>query len=229
MLVLLLGGCASYQESPKYQFSEGIYRQRFSDSLTSRVYVDFNEEQLLLFPLQSVSDTWQPDTSRVVALDLPKERQQALPATLSFSKPSFDLDVLTMPFKFRPSAGGLPAQLNTNFQGALYLGMRRDVFKINYKPTPLQNYRKHFNHFGYSLGLFTGLGSSVVNETVTNNQVSYEYDGVLFSNGIGAVLGVNNLSIGLAVGADFLMDSNRSSWVYQRKPWVGLAFGLNLN
>ena len=28
---------------------------------------------------------------------------------------------------------------------------------------------------------------------------------------------------------DHLFDKNKKDWIYQHKPWVGLAFGLNLN
>jgi hypothetical protein len=64
---------------------------------------------------------------------------------------------------------------------------------------------------------------------VTQDQIAYEYDGVIWTKGIAAVMAVNNFTVGLAVGADWLLDRNRRFWIYQNRPWVGLAFGLNLN
>lgn len=162
-------------------------------------------------------------------MSIPLEQEQGADQQYTFYKPSFDIDVLTIPFKYRPGTAGIPQQLNTSFQGALYIGGRRDVFRIKYKQTPLGNYRKRFNHLGYSVGVFSGLGSALINESVTAGIVTYEYDGLLLLNGVAGIVGVNNFTLGLAVGTDFLMDRNRREWIYQHKPWVGLVFGLNLN
>jgi hypothetical protein len=47
--------------------------------------------------------------------------------------------------------------------------------------------------------------------------------------GIAGIIGINNFTLGLAVGFDNLLDKNKKVWVYQGKPWLGLAFGLNSN
>ena len=80
-----------------------------------------------------------------------------------------------------------------------------------------------------SFGLFAGLGATTMNTFVTNNGVSSEYDGVLFTKGIAVMAGVGNLTFGLAFGIDHLMDNNHKTWIYQAKPWLGLTVGLNLN
>ena len=77
--------------------------------------------------------------------------------------------------------------------------------------------------------MFTGIGAARIDPSVTNNGISYEYDGAVNLLGINAVLGVEKLSLGLAVGVDHLLDKNRKHWVNQAKPWVGISFGLNLN
>ncbi|WP_165940196.1 MULTISPECIES: hypothetical protein [Dyadobacter] len=56
-----------------------------------------------------------------------------------------------------------------------------------------------------------------------------EYDGLVWGKGIAGIIGINNFTIGLAIGFDNLLDKNKQVWIYQGKPWLGLAFGLNLN
>lgn len=229
--LLLSAGCTSLQESSKYQFAEGVYRAKVSGAPSAKVYVDKAEETLLLYPARDYR-RGQPvllDTATKIALAIPEELDSDPGHAYIFSKPSFDLDVLTIPFKYRPGTAGIPNQLNTTFQGALFVGARRDVFRYQYKATPVGNYRRFFNHFGYSLGLFSGIGATTVNEVVTGGTVGYEYEGVVLLNGVAGIIGINNFTVGLALGFDHLLDKNRQDWVYQRKPWLGLAFGLNLN
>jgi hypothetical protein len=229
--LLLITSCTSLQESSKYEFSEGVYRAKISREASTKVYVDIIDEDLVLYPAQDYrrGQPVQLDTATKIALSIPEEIDIAPSHTYTFSKPSFDLDVLTIPFKYRPGTAGIPNQLNTTFQGALFVGARRDVFRINYKATPLGNHRRSFNHFGYSVGLFSGIGATTVNEAVTGGQVGYEYEGVVLLNGVAGIVGINNFTFGLALGFDHLLDKFRHDWIYQRKPWVGLAFGLNLN
>ena len=68
-----------------------------------------------------------------------------------------------------------------------------------------------------------------MNPSVTNNQITTEYDGLVSSKGLAGIIGINNFTIGLALGYDNLLDANKKKWIYQGKPWIGLAFGLNLN
>lgn len=227
--ISFLSSCSSLQESPKYSFSEGIYKTKIEGTRAGKVYVDIFTDSLVLYPASLANGTVTLDTLHKTAIAIPAERKEGLTKPFLFSRYSFDLDVLTIPFKFRPPVAGIPPQLNTAFQGALYVGARGDVFRLNYKKSPAHNYRRSTNHFGYSFGLFSGLGSSVVNETVTNDQVEYEYDGVVFLNGVAGIVGVNNFTVGLAIGFDHLLDRNRAYWIYQKKPWLGLALGLNLN
>ncbi|MCC9167382.1 hypothetical protein [Pontibacter harenae] len=226
---LFLASCASIQESPKYQFSEGVYTAKLNGERRGSVYVNIEEDSLIVVPVVSQKDNVLLDTTKSSILSIAEEVRSSPRRPYTFSKPSFDLDVLTIPFKYRPSTKGFPRQLNTAFQGALYLGLRKDKFRISYKKTPLGNYKRSFNHFGYSAGFFTGLGASTVNEFVTRNQVAYEYEGVVFLNGFAAIVSINNYTVGLTVGIDKLLDRNHHNWIYHNKPWIGLAFGLNLN
>jgi hypothetical protein len=42
-------------------------------------------------------------------------------------------------------------------------------------------------------------------------------------------MGVNNASLGLLIGWDHLLDNNKEYWIYQGKPWFGIALGISLN
>ena len=146
-----------------------------------------------------------------------------------FYKRTFDLDFLTVPFKFRPERMTMPAQLNANVNGNFFIGFRYDQYKIKYKTTFIGSHKRQINHFGYSIGLFNGLGATAMNPWVTNDKISVEYDGVVFMKGVAVLLGIDNLNFGIAVGVDHLMDKNRKHWIYQGCPWIGLTLGLNLN
>ncbi len=147
----------------------------------------------------------------------------------TYYKPSFDLDVLSIPFKYRPVARGFPRQLNTAFNGALYAGYRIDQYRLYYRRSPLGEYGRRISHYGYSGGLFAGIGATPMNPWVTNYAIDSEYDGLVVATGAAVIVAINTLSFGAGVGIDHLMDRNRAVWIYRNKPWIGFLFGLNLN
>ncbi|WP_460879179.1 hypothetical protein [Pontibacter rugosus] len=164
ILMVCFASCSSVRESPKYQFSSGVYKIRTTAGEPAfKAYVDVEEDSLVFqrIGLQSMhADSIQVITTAEVANTVDN-------LLYTFSKPSFDLDVLTIPFKYRPGTAGFPQQLNTTFQGAIYVGARKDVFRIRYRKTPVNDYHKSENHFGYSIGLFSGIGATTMNEWVT--------------------------------------------------------------
>lgn len=147
---------------------------------------------------------------------------------LQLKRVTFDLDVLTIPFKIRPSVAGFPEQLNANFNAAMYFGRRVDRFTIQTERrgrTP----KTRLRGTGYGYGGFVGIGSEAVNPFVTNNRIDYEYDGFVINGGVAGIYDAKRFNLGLALGADFLVDRNRRDWIYQGKPWIGVLFGINLN
>lgn len=142
---------------------------------------------------------------------------------------SFDVDVFTIPFKIRPARAGLPPQLNSNFNAAVYLGRRIDFYQLStQRIAPGLEYRT-LRSRGLGYGVFGGIGSSLINGSVTRGVVQTEYDGVIVDTGAAAIYDARIFNIGLAVGFDILLDRNRSQWIYSGKPWFGVLFGLNLN
>ena len=147
---------------------------------------------------------------------------------LQLHRNTFDVDILTVPFKIRPSVKGFPEQLTADFDAALYLGRRRDNYTIKNVKTR-GNSKLQITGAGYGYGGFIGLGSVAMNPYVTRNAIDYEYDGFVINGGFAGIYDAKRFNIGLALGTDFLVDKNRSNWIYHGKPWVGVLFGIDLN
>lgn len=144
-------------------------------------------------------------------------------------KREFDVDVFTLPFKIRPAREGVPPQLNSNFNAAVYLGRRLDFYRFQTRRIAPGITQRHLRERGFGYGLFAGLGSTAINPFVTRDQVTTQYEGVVMDVGLAAIYDARVFNVGLAMGFDHLMDPNRRHWIYQRKPWFGVLFGLNLN
>ena len=218
IITTLISSCTTLQNNAKYELANGNYKLKV-DGKKYDCYVQNNQENILIYKLPSKIST-----------NLPNELDQYLPLKQRLIKPSLDIDILTALFKVRPQVNDvLPTQLNTNFNGNIYVGHRTDIYQIHYKKNPLDVYQRQINHFGFSGGLFLGLGNTALNPSTTMNTVSSEYDGLILQKGIAGILAVNKLTIGVSVGFDNLLDKNNKSWIYENKPWVGLMLGLNLN
>lgn len=218
-LVVLLASCKLLKENSMAEMEKGMYKLS-TEKGRQRAWVEFNDSVIHIF-LNANKDNRQDFL-------FPSLPAGAGPA-LKISRSSFDIDALTIPFKFRPSVKDFPPQLNTNFSGAVYAGLRTDIYHFTYKQNAIGDNTRNLKHFGYSAGLFSGIGSSPVNPWVTENNVSSEYDGFILVNGIAGIIAVNKLTFGLGAGIDMLMDKNKKYWLYQKKPWIGLTVGLNLN
>ncbi|MCB2378686.1 hypothetical protein LGH70_13880 [Hymenobacter sp. BT635] len=142
----------------------------------------------------------------------------------------FDLDVFTIPFKARPPRGPVPVQLNTNFNAALYFGRRLDFYHVNGRKLLNGHQVPQIRTVGLGYGLFTGLGSTIVNPDVTGQQSRVaEYEGFVVHAGAATIYDARIFNLGLAVGFDQLLGPDGRHWIYQRKPWFGVLFGLDLN
>lgn len=147
----------------------------------------------------------------------------------TFQRTEIDVDVFTLPFKIRSAQGNLPNQLNSNFNAALYLGRRIDLYNYHFKPiTPTLDVRQVRSR-GFGYGVFVGIGSAAINDFVVRTPIGIEYEGVVLDAGIATLYDARIFNIGLAIGVDYLTDTNRQTWIYQQKPWFGVLFGLNLN
>lgn len=186
------------------------------------------EDSIKIYSAKSIEKGF-VDTAKKIKVVFPENKKPLDFENYSFKKNSFDLDVLSILFKYRPVVKNFPRQFNTGFSGAVYFGYRTDVYHLSYKQTPLKEWKRNINHYGYSFGVFTGIGTARIDPSVTLNRIDYEYDGVTNLTGICFIIAVNKLSLGITSGVDFLLDKNRKYWVNNKKPWIGLAIGLNIN
>lgn len=226
-LLIALSSCSVVQKTAKKGLSDGFYTQRINGE-KQIMYVDVDEETIHIYSCKLVDKIRVVDKIEANLLS-PKEIKGSLKPTTSFSKSSFDVDFLTIPLKFRPTQSDVPSQLNTNLNGAIYLGLRHDRYVVDNISNPIGRLDQNINHFGFSFGAFAGLGNTFMSPTNTNYILQQEYDGIVWCKGVAGILAVNNFTIGLSLGLDHLLDKNQAIWIYQNKPWLGLAFGLNLN
>lgn len=223
----LCAGCDVLNpSSAKYNFSDGYYRCRLNGK-DQKYYVVTGGDSIKIYP-SAIATTF-ADTSKMVSVLFPPHARPQQFKTYSFTKKTFDADVLTILFKYRFPLSSFPGQLNSTFNGAGYFGYRTDVYRLSYTQTPLHVQNRNINHFGYSLGGFVGIGTARIDEYVTLNRINYEYDGCVITSGVAGIFAMNKVNFGINSGLDFLPDRNKNAWVNQKKLWIGISVGLNLN
>lgn len=209
--LLLCGSCANIRSTPKYELGKGKYLFKQGRDPYKQVHAFVVDDSLKIFDLRDGQEVMQRVTANSV-----------------FLKRSLDIDVSTIPFKYRPSVSGLPRQLTTDFNGNLYIGYRIDRFETKRRKTPVGIQPEYF-HRGITMGMFMGLGSTAVTPWTTDNAITEEYNGLILSRGLAAMVAANNLTVGVGIGFDYLTDRDKDVWIYQNKPWYGLILGLNIN
>lgn len=221
---LALGGCAvvgnvSQLDEDYYQVVRLKNHGAAADTLPrQRLYVQQRADTLLLTP----EATTTPLVTYRYRLQ-PNHRLLLLRRRL-------DLDVFTIPFKVRPSQGGIPVQLNTNFNAAIYVGRRLDFYSLRTKQSTPFGATPHIRATGIGYGAFVGAGSTVVNPDVTRQRATIaEYEGLVVHGGLAFIYDARAFNVGFAAGIDHLLGPDGRYWVYRHKPWLGVLFGLDLN
>lgn len=210
IMLVSLASCSSLTKGPKYEFSDRYYNLKQNGSSYQKVFVHLEDDSVKIFSSDTVSITLHPKS------------------IARFNRGSFDLDAMTEPFKYRPSSQGFPRQLNSSFNGNIYVGYRMDYFRLRYLKSPEGTSRK-LSHTAFTIGGFGGIGSEPITPWTTNYQTTDEYSGFVLSRGLAVMIGANNLTVGLGIGWDQLTDRDKHIWIYQNKPWYGLVIGLNVN
>ena len=221
-------GCKSLNNSPKYKFEDGIYKSRLH-GVKQHVYIENTDDSIVVYELKKGLKKVPVDTSIGPKSKSPKQVSLQTIGESKYWQNSFDVDFVTIPLKFRPSTSSFPRQFSNNLNGAVYLGYRNDTYSISYNKNPIGNVSQKIIHYGISGGLITGLGTTAMNPWVTNNQITIEYDGLVWSKGIAVLFGVGKFTFGLIGSIDHLLDKNNEFWYYHGKPYLGVAVGLNLN
>lgn len=226
VLILFFSGCFSPGKNTSSFPDNGKYKNLSAGK--NPVFVKFEDTLINIFPLET-KVSGPAGTGVDAVFNFPLTKSSFPEARLNLLKPSFDVDIITVPFKYRFPTRGFPDQLNTNFSGAVYAGLRNDIYHFGYKKNSLGEYTRFVSHHGYGFGVFAGLGSTAMNPWVTLGQINIEYDGFIFITGAGVVFALHQFNFGVGVGIDHLMDKNRKLWIYRGKPWLGLTAGVNLN
>jgi hypothetical protein len=223
-LIIIVNGCIPMKQNPKYLFSSGVYRIR-GKSLKNKAYLDVKEDKIRVY---SRDKAGKYDTIHYSAISL-SDTIASDKKHYNFIKSSLDFDLISIPLKFRPAVAGFPAQLNATVNGGLYIGHRADIYRLSRRRDELGIARSAVQHYGISFGAFTGIGSAMMNPSVTLNRIATEYDAVVMPFGLTMLIGYNNLTFGIAGGLDHMFSNQRKYWIYKGKPWIGLTVGLNLN
>ncbi len=228
-LTSVFSGCSVLRESSKYNFNDGAYRyKKFSNDKVYVMRVD--EDTIVVFPIMQFKDSSAIAVKKRIYYTSAQKKLRDNKPSVTFYRPSFDIDAMTMPFKYRPAVSDVPNQLATNFNGAFYGGYRIDAYNLRYKQTPLNSYKQNIRHSGYSAGFYAGVGSTLIDATsLADPGYALQYEGVLLLVGVATNFAVENLSFGVSFGPDFLLDKNSNNWIYQGKPSIGFTVGLNIN
>ncbi|WP_114748114.1 hypothetical protein [Pleomorphovibrio marinus] len=224
--LVLLCGCGTFKTTSRTALTDDFYTIK-NKKRNERVYVKKDEEVIMIFPTKP-NENKKADTSNLVGVYKEISLRGHKDIVL-LRRNSFDIDFLTIPLKFRPMTSGVPAQLNTEINASAYFGLRTDRFTIEYEQNPSGIQERVVKHFGFSFGGLTGIGSTLVSPTTTNDQTEQEYDGIVWTKGVAGIFALNSVTIGISLGFDNLLDQNRSIWIYESKPWIGFTLGLNLN
>jgi hypothetical protein len=226
-IAILFSSCEGLKESSKNAFNEGFYKSRIFHKELKKIYVVPGEDEIKIYTEKGHNMV---DTALTLTIDFPADHKPPGFDEYLFSNGSPDIYIMSTILKYRPSVSGFPNQLNASiFNGSFYLGYRNDYYKLKYTETPLHTYKRKIRHYGFSMGLFAGLGTTPMNEFVTQSIINIEYDGFVNTEGIAAFISMGKFTIGISSGIEHLMDPNRKYWIYQGKPWVGLSVGLHLN
>jgi len=135
-VLLFLSSCASILDMPKYGFSEGFYNVKTDqDIIKEKVFVDVFPDSVAIYQMNKVDGKKLVDLSQKTVVYLPEDRDHAHHQTLFFTKHTFDLDLLTIPVKYRFSEGDIPPQVNSAFGTSVYVGYRGDNYMMHYKET----------------------------------------------------------------------------------------------
>jgi len=226
-ILTMLGGCGVLKNDTNYNnIPDGEYRSLVFSK--GKLYVRNSNDSIIAHRLQKVKGDFIADTVQPYIKNFLKRSNKQEKSSF-FHSTTFDVDALTIPFKYRPETRSLPQQFTTSLNGALFLGVRKDFYKLRYKKHFFRYYERESSHFAVSVGGFTGFGSTAMNPWVTNYNISAEYEGVVWLKGAAVIMALGKYTTGVSVAWDNLLDKNKKFWIYERKPWIGLVFGLNLN
>jgi hypothetical protein len=226
ILALISFSCVSVDKIARHDFDSGYYMLTTEDKNHTDIYASYTGDSITVYPLIKIEENRTPDTSSFTGSSLKDIINGNLLYKSCFTNTTIDIDLTTVIMKFRPGRQGVPNQLNANLNAAIYTGYRKNFYKLIPEKTPLREAGSHIRQISIDGGFFAGIGITPVNPTVTSDGITQEYDGIVFQKGIASFLTFDNISVGLSIGFDNLLDKNKSIWIYNQKPYIGLMIGI---
>lgn len=225
LLIIILSSCAPMGSIAIHDFDSGYYNHKSEEEGSKKIYAEVYEDSLVIYKMNPGSSK-DPDPESVTGTRISTVNPDSYLFNSKFIKNSIEIDLSTMLTKLRPATYGVPFQLNANLNALIYMGARKDYYIIKSHKLPLNKDYSSVKQIGYDFGIFAGIGITPINPTVTNNNTSLEYDGIVFQKGIGAFITINYLSVGITLGFDNLISSDSKIWIYNNRPYLGLALGI---
>jgi hypothetical protein len=223
VVALLFCSCKLVEQSSLHGFESGHYLWRHGKESAEKVYADVTEKGVEVYPMRSFQ-AGRPSAS------IPLSGMVTDCAiSESFVKKSLDIDITTIPLKYRSAVHGKPPQMQVDFNAAIYAGWRHDTYHISSPRDPLGRCKVDVRARGFDVGLFAGPGTTTIGPFSTRDAVTREYNGFILQYGVAGFVESNVASFGIAVGFGHLFGPDRSTWIYDRKPWIGVIFGFALN
>jgi hypothetical protein len=221
---VFISSCSVIEKSSMHGFDSGYYKLDSGSDSLENVYLDVSEERI------DVYQRTEEQVSKEIRMSVPLSFCDSFTdGSLKFIKKSLDIDITTILMKYRPAVHGLPAQLTTDFNVALYAGWRKDYYRLQTKKDPLGRQKCELNNRGFDFGLFAGTGTTYIDANTTLDPVDKEYNGFIIEYGIAGFLETSFVSFGISAGFDYLLSSDRPEWIFHQKPWVGFIIGIALN
>lgn len=141
---------------------------------------------------------------------------------------ALDVDLFTLPFKYRFPIADQPGQLEDKLNVGVHIGVRYDLGR--YRTIYFRrNQRAEISTFSVGLGGFVCFAPATVTSFSTLGRVQDDYQALGLNYGVATTFSFTGFSAGLALGLETITDRNRNLWIYQNKPWLGITVGLNLN
>jgi hypothetical protein len=219
-----LTSCSVIDKASRHGFYSDYYEIISGKNKVEKVYLDVGDEEINAY---RVTEN-RVDDSAMITVSFPLvDSLYRIPMT--FRRKSLDIDLTAVLLKCRLPVDNHPAQMITDFNAALYAGWRTDNFRIRKEMDPIGRSRNEVIHRGYDFGLFAGTGATLIGPFSTNNIVTDEYNGMIIEFGLAGFLETDFASFGIAGGFDYLLSPDRNSWIYNKKPWIGLIVGIALN
>ncbi len=224
VILFFTSSCTVMEKSSMHGFESGYYQMKTENKLLEKVYVDITDEKITVYPV------YQNHIVKKEMISIPQITSDTTnEKTLKFIKKDIDIDITSILLKYRPSVYHLPAQLNTEFNAAIYAGWRHDQYRVISKLNPLGKQQYKIINRGYDFGLFAGPATSSIGPFSTRNAITNEYSGFVIQFGVAGFIESNVASFGLATGFDHLLSPDRKDWIYHQKPWIGFIIGIALN